>query len=270
MIVISSALALTTAYTENNWLPAIGWHNLVTVDNIAADSENANYPVSNLANTSTVLEWRSESTGEQYLTLTYDYDDEIDYAAIAGHNWGSDAITVTVQTLSADAGATWVDAVDEQILADDSPVLFRFTARNGIGLRFKLVPGGTSPVVPKAAVLYVGKLTVCQRSVQVGHTPITFGRRRTIINNRSEDGDFLGRVQTGEGLTSTVELSNLEPDWFREHLDPFLDSAPPFFFAWHPLTYPTEVGYAWLTNDPQPQISDFLGRFNVTLQMDAI
>jgi hypothetical protein len=44
----------------------------------------------------------------------------------------------------------------------------------------------------------------------------------------------------------------------------------PFFFAWSPLTYPDEVGYAWVTNDPQPQINEPTGEIDISLQLGAV
>jgi hypothetical protein len=271
MIVISSALALTLASTSRAHLPVIGWNNLVTVDNIEADSEDADFPVTNLANPSTALLWKSESTAVQYVTVEHASAKQVDYIAVARHNFGSAGIAVTVETLAADDGATWQVAVEEQFIADDSPALFRYTPAPGVSIRLKLDPTqADTPTAPQAAVLYTGSLLECQRSVQPGHVPLPYGKRRTIINNRSEDGEFLGNVQTGEGLTTSVEFQNFDPDWFRENFAPFLDAAPPFFFSWHPSLYPDEVGFGWLTNDPQPALSDFAGRFNVTLQMDGL
>src|SRR4051812_19814076 len=75
--------------------PLIGWHNLVTATNIVADTSATNYPASNLANPATHLEWRANDTTEQYLTITTGYVDEIDYLAVARHNFGSEQITVS-------------------------------------------------------------------------------------------------------------------------------------------------------------------------------
>jgi hypothetical protein len=267
MIVISPNLVLSPVYAESAWLPAIGWQNLVTITNVAATSADADYPVTNLANPNTTLHWESLVATEQYLTVTLSTDQAIDYLAVARHNFGTAGIICSVEGLTADDGAVWEELCPEQTLADDAPVLFRFVPTVLIGVRLRLQPSGTAP---EAAVMYVGKLLVCQRSVQVGHVPLPMGRRRTMINNRSEDGEFLGTVQTGEGLSTSADLQNFEPAWFRENFKPFLDAAPPFFFAWNPLYYPDEVGYAWLTNDPQPQLSHLVGYISVTLQMDGL
>lgn len=267
MIVISSALALSAAYQLDAALPVIGWHNLATVTSLTADSEHANYPVGNLANTNTTLRWQSESTGDQYITVTLSTEEAVDYLAVARHNFGSTGIVLSVEGLSGEEEAEWEELVSETMPADDAPILFRFEASYLTAIRLKLQP---DEVEPRAAVMYVGSLLVCQRGTQPGHTPLPYGKRRTIINNRSEDGEYLGTIQTGEGLESTVQFNYFDPAWYRENFQPFLDEAPPFFFAWHPQTYPDEVGFAWLREDAVPVPSHLAGYINVTLQMDGL
>ena len=267
MIVISSALAASPAYTASSRRPVIGWDNMVAATNVEATSEDADYPASNLANPNTVLLWKSEVITDQYLTVTLDTVEAIDYLAVARHNFGTGEVICSVEGLSADEGATWTELVADQTLSDDSPVLFRFTPTNLASIRLKLQPNATAP---QAAVLYVGALLVMEKGLQPGNTPLNHGRRRTIVNSRSESGEFLGKVQTGEGLTSVAEFRVLTSTWYRTNLDPFLDEAPPFFFAWSPYTYPSEVAFAWLTEDTVPVVSHAAGFISVTLQMDGL
>jgi hypothetical protein len=64
-VVISDDLVLSQQVlgeqpNANN--PLIGWRNLTTVANIAADSEDPAFPAINLANPLTHLQWRATST----------------------------------------------------------------------------------------------------------------------------------------------------------------------------------------------------------------
>lgn len=227
--------------------PVIGWHNIVTTTNIVADEEDPNYPASNLANPATHEEWRSDTTGEQYLTVTTDYVDDIDYVGIARHNFGSEAIPVTILDAADNV------LVEETVLPDDSPALFRFTAASQSIVKIKL--GATDGQLPRAAVVYVGKLLVLERKIYVGHTPMTQARKRQIQNGRSETGNFLGRIELGAWRESVIPLSLLSPEWYRDYGgDEFLADGvdAPFFFGWRPESYPYEVGYCWLTDDPMP------------------
>lgn len=268
MIVISQAFALTLSESFAANLPVIGWDNLVTISNVEADGEASGFPATNLANPSTILGWRGANTSTQYLTVETGRASPIDYLAIARHNFGTGLVTVSIEGLSPDDGATWEELVEEVILPSDAPVLFRFEPTILAEIRVKLQPAS---VVPQAAVLYVGKLLVMQRGVQV-HTPITMGRRRQVETGRSQSGDFLGRIITTASLATTADIQYLTPEWYRANMDAFADASAgvPFFFAWDPEDHPDEVGFAWLVNDLVPQTSHLVGYINVTLDMEAL
>lgn len=249
MIVISSAVVLAdVADSLSLDHPIIGWHNIVTADTIIANSTETNYPASNLANPATHLEWRAAAVAEVYISITTNEVDPIDYVAIARHNFGSAEIPVSVEGF---IGATWVEIVDEVMLPDDGPLILRFEAQSLSDVRIRLQAGIEAA---HAAVVYVGKLLVVERRVYVGHTPMPHARKSSIINGRSESGNFLGRIVLGSWRESTVPLSLISPSWYRTYMDQFLAVAKdtPFFFGWRPQTYPLESGYGWLTDDPMP------------------
>jgi len=249
VIVISSALVLADAADGLSLdHPVIGWHNIVTATNIVAGTSDANYPASNLANPATHLEWRGANTTQQYLTITTGYADPIDYVAVAKHNFASAAITVSIEGF---ISGVWTEIVGEVMLPDDGPALFRFTAQILSQVRIRLQSGSD---IPRAAVVYAGKLLVVERKIYVGHTPLPHARKASIVNNRSETGNFLGRIVLGAWRESTVPLSLITPAWYRSTMDPFLAVAKntPFFFGWRPETYPLEVGYGFLMDEPMP------------------
>ncbi|WBL75593.1 hypothetical protein I3J27_21410 [Bradyrhizobium xenonodulans] len=228
--------------------PVIGWHNIVTPTNIVADSEDPDFPASNLANPSTHEEWRSDDDGVQYLTVTTGTADAIDYVGIARHNFGSDQIPVRIEDGSGNV------LVEEVLLADDSPALFRFTSQSLAQVRIRMVV--TSDVhLPRAAVVYVGKLLVLERRIYVGHTPLKHARKINVQSGYSETGNFLGRIVLGAWRETVIPLSLLSPSWYRDHGgDEFLAVAAetPFFFGWRPQSYPYEIGYCWIIDNPMP------------------
>jgi hypothetical protein len=250
MIVISSAIVLADAADGLSLdHPVIGWHNVVQADSIVASvAPEANYPKTNLANPATHLEWRSTTAVEQYLVFDTNEVDQIDYLAVARHNFFSAEITVSVEGFIA---GNWVEIVEEFMPPDDGPLLCRFAAQSLSSLRLRMQAGSAAP---RAAVVYVGKLLVVERKVYVGHTPMPHARKSSIINGRSESGNFLGRIVLGSWRESTVPLSLISPAWYRTYMDPFLAVAKdtPFFFGWRPQSYPRESGFGWLTDDPMP------------------
>lgn len=253
-IVISDSFVLTQddeAYPVTLDHPVIGYHNVVTSSSIEADTEDANHPATDLANPATHLYWMANDLTEQYITVTTNYVDEIDYVGIAGHNFSSAEVPVSIGYFDASSPPVWFELVEEQMLSSDDPIIFRFTAQSLATIKIRL---GVASQAARAAVVYVGKLLTLERKIYVGHTPMPHGRKNDILSGVSETGNFLGRNVLGSWRESTIPLSLISPGWYREFMDTFLEAADeiPFFFAWRPETYPAEVGYGWLTEDPMP------------------
>lgn len=246
----------------------LGIHNLVTAGTIAAGTADPDFPVTNLANEATDLEWNAADTTTQYLTVNVsDYGDQVDYMGIAGHNLGSAGIAFSVE---ADDGGGYDEIIPSALLSDDTPILLRWEPGIYNAVRLKLFTGGTDPA--RIAVLYVGKLIVLPRRLYVGHTPITMGYAQNATNGQSESGNFLGRIITGASNQNSADLTNVPPSWMRSYFKTFMDRAKlvPFFFAWRPSGYPLEVGYVWLTSMPTPVNDRSNGFMKVTLAMRGI
>lgn len=270
MIVISSSLVLAATPGDQSNNPVVGWHNLVTADNLTAGTAATGCPVTNLANPITApgARWRANDTTEQAVSVDVNTVEQIDYLAIARHNLGSAGITATVEG-SINDGADWSELVSETLLPDDGPAIFRFEPQALTNIRLSL---GTGSAAAEIAVMYVGKLLVLQRRMYVGHTPINYGRQSKVLNGKSESGEFLGRIVLSEQLGTSVPLQNLTPAWYRTEMDPFIAAAKetPFFFAWRPADYPLEVGFAWMTNDPQPSNQRPNGMMQIQLEMTGV
>ena len=277
-VVISNSLTLADTVSGGGIVdgnnPIIGYYNLVTAGNISATTHAAAFPASNMANSSTVLRWLgvvASPAVDEYIRVDVNTVEQIDYVGIARHNFGTAQITVSVEGL-ADAETSpesWVEIVQETIPSNDQPLILRFDPAAYAAVRIRLHPGTAAPT---AAVLYVGKLLLLQRRIYSGHTPINFGRSSKVINARSENGSFLGRIVLNEVVKTSVSLQNLTPDWYRTYFDPFVTAARevPFFWAWRPSDYPAECGFAWLTNDPTPTNQKPNGMMQVSFEMGGI
>ncbi|MGF7161290.1 hypothetical protein FHS85_002925 [Rhodoligotrophos appendicifer] len=273
MIILSDALVLSSsgdAVDADN--PVIGWESVVTIGNVVANTEDSNYPATNLANSSTASKWVAEDTTEQYLTVSLSPSRSLDYLAVARHNFGSGAIPVSVEgRLSTED--SWEELVEDVLLPDDGPVIFRFEPQPLLQVRLRMQAGD---LPPQAAVLYLGSLLVMERSfdIESPFTPLPFGMARDIVTGRSESGNFLGRIVTGGRSESFVSFSHLTPAWYRASFHPFMQvsKSTPFFFAWAPQSYPREVGYAWISpeGNPQPLLDPVTRRFGITLPMEGI
>lgn len=100
------------------------------------------------------------------------------------------------------------------------------------------------------------------------------GQSEIVDFSRGEgDGHVLvGRVIIGGTLRTTADFRLLSAAWMRSTLDPFLEESGeiPFFFAWSPERYPSEVGFVWLTADVVPTPNDLLGRVDLSLPLEGI
>jgi hypothetical protein len=274
-VIVTSNLVLTASdeasLTADH--PIIGWDNIVTPTNISASTADANYPVTNLANPATHLFWQ---VGGAYSPAVYEYitvvtptTDPVDYVAIAAHNLGSLGIPIGIGYFDASSPPVWTTLVADSVLANDSPALFRFTAQSLVTVSIRL---GPTSLLAQIAVVYAGKLLVLPRKLYQGFVPIPYGRIAKVTSGRSEAGQFLGRIVTQEFVKDTVPLSLIDPTYFRDHIADFLvDSKEnPFFIAWRPQTYPAEIGYCHMTNDPAPINEAPHGLIAMSLEMTGI
>lgn len=272
MIVLSRSLALLDAQIAGLWRPIIGWHNLVTAAGVSADSEAAGFPVTNLANPSSVEGWRSAASTDQVITVTISTTSAIDYIGVQGHNWGSAGIAVSIWGQTADETPVWVELIESFLLGNDGPAVLRFEAGFYQAVEIRLSPDIEAPVAPVAAVLFVGKLIEMRCGLQPGHIPVTFSSANKTQHNLAEDGHYLGAVVLGESAGTAAEFRLIEPDEYRETVEPFrrAGKGTTFFWSWAPADYPDEVGYAWLTNDPKAVVSQRTGLIDVTFQFGAM
>jgi hypothetical protein len=271
MIVISNSLSLSPTAENPLNTPVFGWESLVTTGNIAATSAASGFPATNVANHSTNLRWRADPgspPADQYLTITVSEIDPIDYLAVAVHNFGTGNIPVSVEG-STGGSPEWFDLNAPRMLANDEPVIFRFTPQSLSGIRLRMQPGDADPF---AAVLYVGKLLVSPRGTHQDHTPINLGKSVTAPIGVSEAGHFLGRIIISESRATTFALRQLTDAFYRTSMQPMVDAMKdtPVFFAWKPTEFPDDMGFVFVTNDPQPSRSFDTRTMSVEFQMMGV
>jgi hypothetical protein len=248
VIYVAPALQLTP-YNIGPNTPRVGYRNIITADNISATEEADERPVINLANPATdpKSSWQGTTTGLQYVQVAQAATG-VDYFGLARHNLGSTGAVVRLQ--GSNDNVAWTDLTSDVAPGNDYALMQVFTPASYSYWRLRIVPGSAAPQI---AVWYLGKVLSMQRTLYVGHTPITMGRTWSVTSGVSEDGQFLGRTVRHEELVSSVDFKHLTPEWYRAELDLLFDDgvALPFFWAWRPGDFPEEVGYAWFTSPPQ-------------------
>lgn len=270
-VFISAALVASPSAqaTVNN--PIIGWHNLVRLDGVTADEEDEDYPATNLASASTAERWQAETAGDQYLTFDVAVGDAavaVDYVGIARHNLGTGVVVTSVEAYD-EGEEEWVEVFGEMTPGNDEALLLRFAEVVTTQVRLKLQPGS---VIPRIAVVYIGSLLVLPRTIYVGHTPITLSPDQSIQENWSESGDFLGSVLLASSRSTSFSISNVEPDWLRANMADFLNVCrlAPWFFAWRPGDYSSEVGFVIAKANPRPVNQRPNGMMQIEFQVGGI
>lgn len=273
MHIIDSFSTMFTLSAAAKLLPVIGWHNVVVTTNVASSSAAVNYPITNVANPATHLIWRGNVvTANEVITITTNYADDVDYVAIARHNFGSAGIGIIIDGVGVgNSPGGFVELIGLTFLEDDSPVIFRFESHPWQTIRITLLPGTANP---ELAVLYCGKLTTFERSVKIDarHTPFQLGQVSKQVTAKSESGHFLGRVVLSRKAASIADFEHIDQTWYRDNLQPVVEGAQedPFFFAWDPSEYSDDVGYAWLVDDAKPEIDPVTRRVAIQLKMEGL
>lgn len=260
----SPSLVITQQGLVDPNLPRICWINYVTTTNISATSQTDLNPVSNMANPSTAFAWQAQDATEQQIEIEIG-NIEVDYLGIARHNLEGSA-EVKIELLSDGVYFTifdWANVDSRQSL------LFLFNTAAPDAVRFSI---RNSVSTPRIAVMYCGISTTLQRSIYVGHTPITMGRNKTEIGGISQSGQYLGSNVTAEYYSTSASLENLTPEWYRQNLDPFINRSQPtpFFWTWRPDKYPEETAFCWLADTARPANQRANGMMQVSLSMEGI
>lgn len=245
--------------------PRIGYDNLITAGSLSSDEADADFPLTNLENDASYPPWKGETAASQNIVAALTGAQTVDYIGLARHNFGTASITYTLEHASS-SGGPWTSIVSNSP-SDDRPILHQFTETTDSFFRLAL-SGMTA--VPELAVWYLGQILVVERRIYVGHSPITLSPNRRVSTGRSENGQFLGRVRRATTYRARISLQNLDPDWYRNNLDPFVDvvDSQAFFWAWRPESFADEVAYCWADEEPRPanQRSNGMMQWDLSIQ----
>lgn len=257
----SIVLSPSNEITDTSSFGILAYQTNVNFSGISATSEEMTGPASNMANPATAYSWTATSTASQTITIT-NAELPVDYIGIARHNLNQAGLTMRIQF----DGVT----VSDYAAVNDAQALMFFLAIASPDVITIDIIGASEPVT--IAVLYAGRALLMERSIYVGHTPITYGRDRKAINGISENGQYLGEIVVSSSSSTNVSLSNLTPEWYRESLDPFFAQSPriPAFWAWKPSKYPAEVGFVWVTGNPRPENSVANGMMSISFDLTGI
>lgn len=247
--------------------PIVGYHNIMESNaTVVATTEDDDFPINNIRTSPTHLKWVGGfNSGDEFVTITTNFTEVIDYLAIAGQNFAAEEIPISIEFPDFSPNSV----IDPFVPDDDGPLIFRFIPTILSQIRLRLSPGVSSA---QMAVVYVGQLLTLERTMWQGHTPINLARRKKLVSGQSESGNFLGRIITTQWRETNINLSHIGLDFYRTHVDPWIEASQekPFFFGWRPQTYPGDTGYCWTINDPQPMHEGPSGLISINLEVQGI
>lgn len=262
MIVIQTGYSPTRPLTQAR----ICYDTITRDGSLSASGEQVGFEADAAVNSLTYESWKPDA-----LPATWRIDAgsavDVDYVAIASHTLGTDGATVKVQR--SDNDADWTDVTDATVTpTDDSPILFLFTSESHRYWRIH-VSGST---VPTIGVVYIGEELAMTRPIYGGHSPLDMSRNTVVRPMKSERGQFLGRSIVRTGFSTGYSWTNLDPTFYRNEFDPFVESARsyPFFIAWRPSGFLNDVGYVWTTSDIKPTNSGVRGFMQVSIDVEGL
>lgn len=245
--------------------PVIGYHNVVTSAGVSSTTAADGYPITNVANPSTNPFWRGGvNTGNEVITITTNFDSEIDYIGIAAHNLGTIKAIFSVLSGSSPILASGV-------FFDDDPIIIQFQPT--IISQLVLTLSHTGVDAPQIGVLYAGKLLELERSIKIDqrHMPVNLNFQSSVVGGRTEINP-LGRIRLNTKTVSMAEFDHFTPDWYRSDFQAFALAAEdnPFFYAWDPDEYPYEMSYVWAIDDVRAAVHPVTQRIAAQIKMEGL
>lgn len=233
--------------------PRIGISNASTAATIF-DSFNQlpTNPAQLTATPSTAERWK-ESASNYHLWVSDVTGEAVDYVGIAAHRG---LVGRQIKILYLDGGQLYGVAGPEIVTSND-PIFLTFP--EVMPERVLITFQSDEDFEMEVGIIYFGKSVTLPRNIQVGHTPITYGRRTKKLISNSDNGQFLGQVKTAGSLGSSVSMDNVPPEYYRDELHKkFVIKAEvlPFFWAWRPQKWKKEVGFVWLPPGSDVSVSN--------------
>jgi hypothetical protein len=219
--------------------PRVGIDNVFREDDatLSASSEDADHPVELAVDGLTYDGWRSTAGGNQWIAVALTEAATVNYMAVGAHTLAGCGLIPQYHN-----GTTWVDLDDEFMPADNSPLVFEFTAVSASQFRLLI---NAAPGVVSVGVINAGQKVVMYRGLPVGWQPPSMNEDVVFSNTMSEGGQILGRHIVRRGVKLTVPTQAVPYTWARDTWMAFVEEAQsyPFFFWWAGMTGYTEIVY---------------------------
>jgi len=236
----------------------IGYKNLITKDNISGPVGEDSFPITGMA-LGITTELYKPSTSNAVVNVDLTTAQDVNYFGLVGNNMG----TVKLEYSFDDISYTSVFEKDDGSSVISMGLFEKTTARYW---RFTFTGSGQEIIT-----VYLGVTLDMMRPIYGGHSPLSLSRKTAMQPRLSETAQFMGITIQRQGFGTSYNWNNLEAVWLRDEFKPFMLAArkQPYFIAWRPETFPTEVGYGWTMTDIKPENSGGRDLMSVTVPIQG-
>jgi hypothetical protein len=210
---------------------------------VTVSSEASGYEKENAYDWKQYDWWQPTGTSSEWIAVSFSSGKSVDYAAVWGHNLHEVAGSVKPQ-YSTDGGSSWIDASANVTPTTGRTLFIAFdsTSKNDWRLLF------TSTGAVIVAGVQIGEATIFDKSLSPGFMPSALSPEVGSKTAMSELGINLGVSTLRTGVSGTIQLTNISPDWVRSQWVPLithLNSGKGGVFSWDDEFHSDESILIW-------------------------
>lgn len=223
--------------------PSIGWHNLMVLGTLSADSEDGEHVAELAVDGITATGWRTAvgSGTSHWIEVLLSQAEQADYAAIAAHTLGNTTVVPQYHD-----GLDWLDAGDPVALASNAPAGWLFDAQSSDRWRLEITG---APEVIELGALHIGQALRPDTGLRGGWRPPSLNEDIEYTSPISVGGQLLQRQVRRRGVDVRLDLPRLGFDFARDEWLTFIDAASArAFFFWLLFAGHAEIVYGGLEN----------------------
>lgn len=261
--VVTSAYTAAATYPLNH--ARIGyqsWTQGLTASSVVVSSELSDQPRDGPLRADTVDKWKAVS-GASTWRVDLGAARAVDYVGLV-----VDAAGVQITVAYSDDDSTWTTFATAVTPTNGAPVLLLDASVSARYWRISVA----SPVA--LACVYIGQVLEVQRPFFDGFSPLSLSRNTDTTSSMTRGGQFVGQDIIRRGVSGSIELQNLKPDWYRESFDPLVQhlQTTPIFFAWNLLRAPNDINFCWVPDGIKPVMAAISpgGRVSVSVALNGI
>src|SRR3970040_1063436 len=229
----------------------------------------AGYNVLFIRDYKTFTSWKAATPGTKYLSVDCGTQKSADCIAFAGHNFGTGAALVSVE--SSDNGADWVERIMPFTVNDNKAALRTFAYASARYWRAKIA---SPTIAPQVAVLLVGVRITFPYPPDAPFSPGKEGME--VSAARSRTGQLLGGDVRFQPYSIRAQWEDPSRTWVESYFLPFWDNhasnLTPFFWSWDLAVYPNNIRYVRVPEDfgIDPKVSVLDVYDSIELEMEGV